>query len=40
MTIDHYPSGLSNCTLIAAEQLGEAEATLLDAAASGVQLHI
>ena len=33
MTIDHYPSGLSNCTLIAAEKLGETEATLLDAAA-------
>ena len=40
MTIDHSPSGLNNCTLIAAEQLGEAEATHLDAAASEVLLHI
>ena len=41
MTIDHYPSGLSNCTLIAAEQLGEAEPTLLDAVAHlGAVAHL
>ena len=37
---DLLPAGLSNCKLIAAEQLGEAEGTHLDAAASEVQLHI